>query len=107
MRRKKIIVGCKVDIDQGKLGYQGYRVDLSLNSVERKGELHSFCRNHTNIYQINDSIGGADFEFEIIVKDLEELLGIMNDMTSTFEGMIRDYEYFSFLIFPKLTIVPD
>jgi DNA-binding Lrp family transcriptional regulator len=107
LKRKNIIVGCKVDIDQGKLGYQGYRADLSLNSTERKHELHSYCKNHPNIYQINDSIGGADFEFEIIVKDIEELLRIINDMAKTFEGMIRDFEYFSFLIFPKLTIVPD
>ena len=107
MRMKKIITGCKIDLDQGTLGYQGYRVDLSLNSVMRKRELFSYCKNHPNIYQINDSIGGADFEFEIIVQGLEELLRIMNDMMVTFRGVIRDYEYFSFLVFPKLTIVPD
>ena len=43
----------------------------------------------------------------MIVKDLDELLSIMNEMLSTFRGTIRNYEYFSFLIFPKLTIVPD
>lgn len=107
LKQKKIIAGCKIDIDQVKLGYQGYRVDLYLNNTERRNEIFSYCRNHSNIYQINDSIGGADFEFEIIVKDLEELLKIMNDMMVKFNGVIASYEYFSFSVFPKLTIVPD
>ncbi len=107
LKEKRIIAGCKIDIDQVKLGYQGYRVDLYLNKTDRRNEIFSYCRNHSNIYQINDSIGGADFEFEIIVKDLEELLGIMNDMLVKFKGTIASYEYFSFSVFPKLTIVPD
>lgn len=107
LKKKKIIVGCKIDIDQGKLGYQGYRVDLSLNSLDNYEELFNYCKNRNNIYQINQSIGGADFEFEIIVRDLEELTRIMNEMMTNLPGIIRNYEYFSFLIFPKLTIVPD
>ncbi|MBI4163851.1 MAG: Lrp/AsnC family transcriptional regulator, partial [Candidatus Aenigmarchaeota archaeon] len=107
LRKKKIIAGCKIDIDQSKLGYQGYRVDISLNNTIRKNELFAYCKKLQNIYQINDSIGGADLELEIIVKDLDELLNIMNSMIVQFKGTIRDYEYFSFLVFPKLTIVPD
>lgn len=107
LRKKKIIVGCKIDLDQSKLGYQGYRVDLSLNSAKRRNELFSHCKKMKSVYQINDSIGGADFELEMIVKDLDELLKIMNDLIVKFKGTIKDYEYFSFLVFPKLTIVPD
>ncbi|MCK5022979.1 MAG: Lrp/AsnC family transcriptional regulator [Candidatus Aenigmarchaeota archaeon] len=107
LRKKKIIVGTKIDLDQSKLGYQGYRVDLSLNSVEKNKELFLYCKNHPNIYQINDSIGGADFELEVIVKDMDSLLKMMNEMMKEFKGIIRNYEYFSFFVFPKLTIVPD
>ncbi len=107
LKEKKIIAGCKIDIDQVKLGYQGYRVDLYLNDTKRRSEIFSHCKSHPSIYQINDSIGGADFEFEIIVRNLEELLAIMNDMLVKFKGTIASYEYFSFSVFPKLTIVPD
>ena len=107
MMEKGIIVGCKIDLDQGRLGYQGYRVDLFLNSMTEREKLFGYCKNHHKIYQINDSIGGADFEFEIIVENLDDLLDIMNKMMEDFPGMIRNYEYFSFLLFPKLTIVPD
>ncbi len=107
LKKKKIIVGCKADIGQDRLGYQGYRVDLCLNSTEKEDELFAYCKNHPSIYQINDSIGGADFEIEMIVKNLQELLEIMNEMMVSFKGSIRNYEYFSFLVFPKLSIVPD
>jgi len=30
LEKKKVIVGYKIDLDLGKLGYQGYRVDFSL-----------------------------------------------------------------------------
>ena len=107
LRKKKIIVGCKIDLNQGKMGYQGYRVDLYLNSTERREELFNYCKNLSALYQINDSIGGADLELEVIVKYLDELLKMMNDMMVAFKGVINTYEYFSFFIFPKLTIVPD
>ncbi|MFH1237645.1 MAG: Lrp/AsnC family transcriptional regulator [Candidatus Aenigmatarchaeota archaeon] len=107
LRKKKIIVGCKVDMDQSRMGYQGYRLDLYLNSNERREELFDYCKNLYNIYQINDSIGGADLELEVIVKDMDELLKMMNDMIIAFKGVINSYEYFSFFVFPKLTIVPD
>jgi len=107
LRKKNVIVGCKIDLDQSRLGYQGYRVDLSLNSMERNEELFDYCKNHPNIYQINDSIGGADFELEVIVKDMDGLLKMMNGMMKKFKGIISSYEYFSFFVFPKLTIVPD
>ncbi len=107
LRKKKIIVGCKIDLDQSKLGYQGYRVDLYLNNMNRRQELFNYCKKLQNIYQINDSIGGADFELEIIVKDIDDLINIMNDMMFQFKGIINYYEYFSFFVFPKLTIVPD
>jgi len=107
LRKNGIIAGCKIGLDQARLGFQGYRVDLCLNSTERNGEIFSYCRGHPGIYQVNDSIGGADFEFEIIVRDLAELLRTMNEMMATFKGAISHYEYFSFTVFPKLTIVPD
>lgn len=107
LKKKKIIVGCKIDMGHDKMGYHGYRVDLYLNSSERRYELLDYCKNLSSICQINDTIGGADLEFEIIVKDLDELLETMNDMMTAFEGFINSYDYFSFSVFPKLTIVPD
>ena len=107
LEKKGIIVGYKINLNLQKLGYQGYRVDFLLNSIERNKELFEYIKRHKYFYQINCSIGGADFETEIIVKDLNSLLDILEDVVKNFSNVIRSYEYFGYTDFPTLSIVPD
>ena len=107
LERKKVIVGYKIDMDLPKLGFQGYRVDFWLNSVEKNTELFEYIKQHKYFYQINQSIGGADFETEIVVKDLSHLLEILEEIMTRFKGTIKNYEYMGYTGFPKLSIVPD
>ena len=107
LEKKKIIVGYKIDLDLPKLGYQGYRVDFSLNSMSRINEILDYIKNHKYFYQINKSIGGADLETEIVVKDLSHLLSILEEMMAKFKDVIKNYEYMGYTEFPKLSIVSD
>ena len=104
---EKVIAGYKIDLDLSKLGYQGYRVDFYLNSTKRNKELFEFIKLHHNFYQINESIGGADFETEIVVKDLVQLLEILEEVMQRFKDVIRYYQYFGYTGFPTLSIVSD
>ena len=107
LEKKKIIVGYKLGLNLEKLGYTSYRVDLQLISTEKNKELSSYCREHRNIYQINKTIGGADFEIEVIVKDLNNLIEIINDLKNKFKEVINDVEYFGFTTFHILKYIPD
>ena len=107
LEKKKVIVGYKIDLDLGKLGYQGYRVDFSLNNTDKNNELFEYLKQNKYFYQINKSIGGADFETEIVVKDLVQLLEILEDVMIRFKDYVRSYEYIGYTNFPKLSIVPD
>ena len=107
LEKKKVIVGYKIDLDLPKLGYQGYRVDFSLNSVSKIDELFTYIKHHKYFYQINKSIGGADLETEIVVKDLAHLLAILEETVSQFKDVIKNYEYMGYTEFPKLSIVSD
>ncbi len=107
LEKKKVIVGYKIDLDLGKLNYQGYRVDFELNNTNRNFELFEYIKQHKYFYQINKSIGGADFETEIVVKDLVQLLEILEEIMLRFKGSIKSYEYMGYTNFPKLSIVPD
>ena len=104
---KKIICGYKIGLDLIKLGYVSYRVDLDLLSTKKNTQLFEFCRQHKNIYQINKSIGGADFEIEVVVKDLQELLKIIDEIKKTFKDVINDVDYFGFSTFHILKYIPD
>ncbi len=107
LEKKKIIVGYKINPNLQALGFQGYRVDFLLNSVKRNKELFEYLKQHKYFYQINKSIGGADFETEIVVKDLNHLLEILEEVVKQFSDVIKGYEYFGYTEFPTLSIVPD
>ncbi len=107
LEKKEIIVGYKINLNLQKLGYQGYRVDFLLNSIKRNKELFNYIKYHKYFYQINKSIGGADFEAEIVVENLSHLLEILEEVVKEFRDVIRGYEYFGYTEFPTLSIVPD
>ncbi|MFA6888004.1 MAG: Lrp/AsnC family transcriptional regulator [Candidatus Woesearchaeota archaeon] len=107
LEKKKVITGYKINLNLQKIGYQGYRVDFLLNNVKRNKELFEYLKQHMYFYQINKSIGGADFETEIVVKNLNHLLEILEEVINKFNDVIKGYEYMGYSEFPTLSIVPD
>ncbi len=67
----------------------------------------NILKQHKYFYQVNKSIGGADFETEIVVKDLSHLLEILEEVVKHFNDVIRGYEYFGYTEFPTLSIIPS
>lgn len=107
LEKNGVIKGYKLNLNLEPLGFEGYRADLHLISTKRNKEIYNYCKNHKNIYQIMNSIGGADLEMSVIVKDLYELTKIMDDLKEEFKDVVNDYEYFGFSTIPKLSFVPD
>jgi len=107
LAEKEIIVGYKIGLNLEKLGFVSYRVDLQLISTERNKELFEYCKQHKNIYQVNKSIGGADFEIEVTVKDLKNLISLIDEIKLRFKDVINDVEYFGFSTFHILKYIPD
>jgi Lrp/AsnC family leucine-responsive transcriptional regulator len=107
MRKNGIICGYKIGLDVNKLGYTSYRIDLDLISTARNKELLNFCATHKGIYQINKTIGGADFEIEIIVRDLNELLDVIETIKTDFKDVVNNATYFSYSTYYLLNYIPD
>ena len=107
MEFKKVICGYKIGLDLQRMGYSGYRVDIELISTSKNKLLFEFCKQHKNIYQINKSIGGADFEIEVVVKDTADLQRVIKELTLNFKEVINDIEYFGFSTFHMLNYIPD
>lgn len=107
LEQSKIITGYKIGIDLTKLGYVSYRVDLELSSTKENERLFEYCKSHRNIYQINKTIGGADFEIEVIVRNLQELLSIIDDIKKEFKNVVDSADYFGFSTFHILQYIPD
>jgi len=107
LEQRKIIVGYKIGLDLEKLGFVSFRVDLQLRSTKRNRELFEFCRMHPNIYQINNTIGGADFEIEVIVRDTNHLFEVIDELKTRFTDVINDADSFGFSTFHILAFIPD
>ncbi|MBI2101682.1 Lrp/AsnC family transcriptional regulator [Candidatus Woesearchaeota archaeon] len=107
LEEKKVITGYKIGLNLEPLGFVSYRVDLQLLSTKRNREIFEFCKRHKNIYQINKSIGGADFEIEVIIKDLGHLLDLIDEIKTKFKNVVNDVDYFGFSTFHILQYIPD
>ncbi len=94
LENNKTILGYRPLFNWNKLGYSYYKVDMKLNNYEKNKQLFSFCHLHPNIIQVNDTIGGSDFEFEVFAESKEKFLSIINEMQNKFSEVIENYEYF-------------
>ena len=107
LEKRKIICGYKIGINAEKMGFTSYRIDIRLLSTKRNAEIFSFCKRCSSIYQINKTIGGSDFEIEAIVRDLGELLNLIDRIKETFSDVVENVDYFSYSAYYLLNYIPD
>lgn len=93
MERNKVILGYRALIDVSFLGYRYYKLYLTLLNTERLQELEQFCLQHPNILNVNQAMGGSDFEIELQAKSFDEFDAIVNELRKVFSGMIDEYEF--------------
>jgi len=107
LERKKVICGYKIGLDQEKLGYVSYRLDFELSSTEKYQQLFEYCKRHKGIYQVQKTIGHMDFETEIVVRDLKELLGTIEEIKVKFSDVVVNADYFGYSTYHLLNYIPD
>lgn len=107
LEKKGIICGYKLGLNVSKMGYLSFRVDLELNSTAQNKRLFEFCKQHKSIYQINKTIGGPNFELEVVVKNTEQLFQIVEEIKNNFGDVVDDVDYFQFSAHNILKYIPD
>jgi len=95
MEKNGIIQGYRPLFNWNLLGYKYFKIDLHLNNHKLNKELFRFCQKHPNIIQVDQTIGGSDFEFEVYVKEKEDLKKIINEIRSKFSEVFVNYDYFA------------
>jgi Lrp/AsnC family leucine-responsive transcriptional regulator len=107
LEKRGIIIGYKIGLDIERLGYTSYRLDFELISHKKWKMLFEYCRQHPKIYQVQQTIGHMDFETEVVVKDLQELLAIIDEFKSRFPDTINNVDYFGYSTYHLLNYIPD
>ena len=89
-----VILGFTIELDLDKLGYQVWKVDFYLSEYTKTNQIIKYLEKNPLLYSVDFTIGYADLELEINVKNINQLHEIIDDLHSKFPKIIRSYSYF-------------
>ncbi len=101
LTEEKVILGFRAKINNQLLGYDHYKVFLTMQSfnTENKSRVIEFLRYHPNVIYITKPLGAHTLEFEAMVRNTYELHEIMRQFKQQFGELLLDYEtYFTYEI---------
>ncbi|MEK6973793.1 MAG: winged helix-turn-helix transcriptional regulator [Nanoarchaeota archaeon] len=107
LEKRGIIQGYRAMIDVSKLGYEFYKAEIRLSSYDKLSSIIQFCKSHSNIYQIDKTIGGETLEVEFHVKSLRHMLSILDEFEKVFPKIIERFDYITVLSEEKTTYMPN
>ena len=105
LEKKNIIQGYRFVFDHELFGYEYYKVDLILRDTSKLKNLVGFAHMNPNILYIDQTIAGSDFEFDLEVKNRDELFKIVDELRTNFP--IREWFYFTLISFYKILYFPN
>jgi len=97
----KVILGFTIEIDLEKIGYQGWKVDFYLSEYTKVNQIVKYLEKNPLLRCVDYTIGYADLEIEIHVKNINQLHDLIEDLHSKFPKIIRKYTYFRVAKFYK------
>jgi Lrp/AsnC family leucine-responsive transcriptional regulator len=106
LEKKRIILGYNALIDTEKLGYQFYKIDFYLTSLEKLQEMTSFAKIHKDIVYLMRTVGGPDYEIEVMVKSPVELHKVIEEIRKKFYLEIEHYRFHRFEYTIKQVYMP-
>ena len=88
--KKGIILGFRVGIDISKLDLQNCMIDIYLKDHTKGSEIKDYLKSNPYVENIMDmTIGWCDLNFELVVKNINSLSQIMEDIDNKFSSAIR------------------
>jgi len=102
-----VIGAFRVDIDLSKLDLHNYKVDIYLKDHKLKRPILDYLKNQPYLEYMNLAIGWADLEPEFVVKNMDELLKILEELDTKFSGAIKKQAFFITEKIYKLRCLPE
>ncbi len=94
LKKSGVIVFFRPSIDTTKIGYENYKVLLSLHNP-RGGIIPSvvhWCREQKNITAVIFCVGPWQLELEIEIDSYRNLCSILTELKDTFPDLVKSYE---------------
>ena len=94
LMKSGIICGYKTLIDFNKLGYKWFKVDIFLREYSKIQQIIQYIEKNPYLHTLDTTLGYADLELEFLLKDVDQLHQIIEDISTKFHKNIRNYSYF-------------
>ncbi|MBI2079538.1 AsnC family transcriptional regulator [Candidatus Micrarchaeota archaeon] len=107
LKRKRVILGARPQLDLKKLGYDWYKLDIYLDDYSVYDQLIKFVSTHPNVIYAYDVFGGADLELDLEVKNYEEFKQLEDSIKSKFSKSIEKTDFIIFTKEHKLVYFPQ
>jgi DNA-binding Lrp family transcriptional regulator len=95
LQKQGVIQGFNLSLNEKKLGYVIYKVDIFLDDYSKKHQIFNYLKYNPHLMWASKSMGVSDLEVEFVVENLEQLDQILQDIVTRFPNIIRNYQYFS------------
>ena len=89
-----VIHGFYALIDYSKLGYQWFKADLYLKEYSKIYQIIKYIEKNPHLVGIDNTFGYVDLELEFILKNINQLHQIFEEISTKFPDCIRNYSYF-------------
>ena len=104
---KRIIKQFRVSINNSLLNMQDYIIAIWLRKLAKRKEILKYFRYNPYVTYINTSAGYADFQIEMVVKNLEFLNNIMEELLDKYPEVIHKYDYLTVKNQHIINCLPD
>jgi DNA-binding Lrp family transcriptional regulator len=103
---KGIIQSFRVNLDLDKIGLIRNKINIYLKEHEKRIDIVNFLKKLPNLSYFSTTIGLCDLELELLVKDNDEFIKIIETIDEKFPGAIRNYNYYSDIVDYIETFLP-
>ncbi len=105
--KNNVIEAFRVNIDLSKLNLQKFKVDIHLKDHRLKKPIFDYLKTKSYMEFMNITIGWADLEPELVVKNFDELMKILEEINSKFSQAIKKQSFLIIDDFHKIQCMPD
>ncbi len=98
-----------INVDWSKLGYRWFHLQINLTDFSKKNQIIGYLRNNPFLIRSFRFLNlDMDLHFTFLLKNMEQLRGIIEDITTRFPDSVNDYHFYStFRIYKYKLLVPE
>ncbi len=93
LMKKDIIKAFRVNIDYPKIGFQHHKIDIYLKDHKQRNAIVDFLKTKSYLQCFNVAIGWADIEPEFVLKDINIIDEIINEINEKFPNSIQKHSF--------------